>query len=288
MLDLSNWDRAPAGMVARGTVTRSDGVRFVLQMQIDAAGSSETKTLEADDCATLADAYAVVVAFAIDPSAQARDARTEGRAAPTPEPEVEPPHSAPPTPRPPSTIRGVVGPILAGGAGMLPFPAIGVGARIGIESRLWWELAGTYWPDRPVSVTVDPGTTVGGHVSFGFLEPGACLPFVRGALAACLGAELGLMPGKGTEAPRVGSGSSWWVAPTAGVAARVRIAHVLDLGLRLDVGVPILRPSFVVKDIDSRESVQVFRPGAVSGVLAVEALVPFFSTESSKARHDGR
>jgi hypothetical protein len=171
---------------------------------------------------------------------------------------------------------------------MLPFPAFGVGARVGIESRLWWELAGMYWFERSASAPVDATTTVGGHVSLAFLQPGACLPFVGGALAVCLGVELGLMPGQGIEVPRAASGSSWWIAPTAGLAGRVRIAHFLDLGLRLEVGVPILRPSFVVKDIDSRESVEVFRPGPVTGTLAVEAAIPFFSTERPEVRHDGR
>jgi hypothetical protein len=56
--------RQASGLVARATVTRDSLGQFVLRMQIDTKGASETKTIEAQQCTTLADAFAVIVALA--------------------------------------------------------------------------------------------------------------------------------------------------------------------------------------------------------------------------------
>jgi hypothetical protein len=279
MLDAASWNRAPAGMMARGTVTETDDGRFLLRTQVGVGEASETQTIESDACAKLADAYAVIVAFAIDPGARAREDR------PGPGPQLAPPAHAElaNTPRARAT-RGVVGPLAAVGAGFLPFPAVGVGARIRIESTLWWELAGTYWPQRQASVAVVPATTIEAHITLVSVEPGICLPFMRGAAAVCAGAELGEMPADGTGMAKPGAGSSWWLAPDLAAVLRAPVLHFLDLGLRLELGVPLLRPSFVAQNVGSRDQV-VFQPSEFFGILSVEAAVPFFSTESAEAGH---
>jgi hypothetical protein len=286
MLDASSWSRAPAGMIARGAVSQGDDGRFVLRVQIDAGGASETKTIDADTCATLADAYAVIVAFAIDPGARPRE-NLSASAGPSRE---TPTH---PTPAeelpPPIPTRGVVGPLFVAGAGFLPFPAVGVGARIGIESTLWWQLAGVYWPERTASVAMGPGTTIEAHVTLVSIEPGVCLPMLRGAVATCAATELGVMPATGTGMARPGSGQSPWIAPSAAVAFRVPVARVVDLRLRLGVGFPILRPTFVAQNIGPQGLVvQVYQPAPVFGTVSVEGAVSLFSTESGEARHVGR
>jgi hypothetical protein len=280
MLDAASWNRAPAGMVARGTVTETDDGRFVLRTQVGAGEASETQTIESDACAKLADAYAVIVAFAIDPGARAR----EDRPGPGPQPAFAAHAEPASTPRGGGT-RGVVGPLVAGGAGFLPFPAVGVGARIRIESTVWWELAGTYWPERQASAMVDSATTIRAQITLVSVEPAICLPLIRGAGAACAGAELGEMPAVGAGMARPGAGSSYWLAPDVAAVLRARVLHFLDLGLRLELGVPLLRPSFAVQNIGQRAQVEVFRPSEFFGILSVEAAVPFFSTESAEGRH---
>lgn len=285
MLDSSSWSRAPAGMTARGVVTETDGGRYVLRVYIRSDGASETKTIDADTCATLADAYAVIVAFTIDPGARIREDRADApRQVPVgparAEPSVAPSRAA--------AVRGVVGPVVAAGVGFLPFPALGVGARVGIESTLWWQLAGMYWPERPSSVLAGSGTPIEAHVSLAAIEPSVCLPLAHGTFATCAGTQLGLMPATGTGMQRPGSGTSWWLAPTVAVAARVPVTRVFDLRLRLDVGVPLLRPSFVAQDVGPPGPVQVFRPAVVFGTLGVEAAISLFSTDPAEARHVGK
>ena len=285
MLDASSWTRAPAGMVARGAVTQGDDGRFVLRVQIDAGGASETKTIDADICATLADAYAVIVAFAIDPGARARE-NLSPSSGPPPE---APAHPTPAKELPPAiAARGVVGPLFVAGAGLLPFPSVGVGARIGIESTLWWQLAGIYWPERTASA-MGSGTTIEAHITLVSIEPGVCLPMLRGVVATCAATELGVMPATGTGMASPGSGKSWWIAPSAAVALRVPVARVIDLRLRLGIGLPVLRPTFVAQNIGPQGLVvQVYQPAPVFGTVSVEGAVSFFSTESGEARHVGR
>jgi hypothetical protein len=279
MLDAASWDRAPAGMIARGTVTEADDGRFVLRMQVGAGEASETQTIEADACAKLADAYVVIVAFTIDPGARAREDRPGPGPQPVPAPQAEPAN----LPRGRET-RGLVGVLAAGGAGFLPFPAVGVGARIRIESTLWWEVAGTYWPERDASVAVDSANTIGARIALWSLEPDICLP-LGGAGAVCAGAELGEMPASGMGMARPRSGSSWWLAPDLAAVLRVPVLHAVDLGLRLEGGIALLRPSFVADNVGPPDPVEVFRPSQFFGVLSVEVAVPFFSTESGEARH---
>jgi hypothetical protein len=268
-------------MVARGTVTGADGGGFVLRMQVGAGEASETQTIESDSCAKLADAYAVIVAFTIDPGARAR----EDRPAVAP-PQEPPPHAEPE--RAPRGIgaRGVIGPLAVAGAGFLPFPAVGVGARIRIESTVWWELAGAYWPGRLASVAVDPTTTIGAHITLVSVESGICLPVAHHVGAVCAETAIGTMPAVGTGMAHPLSGSALWLAPAAAGTVRAHVLPVVDLGLRLEVGVALLRPSFVAQDVGPRDPVQqVYRPSEFFGILGVEALVPFFSTESAEAGH---
>jgi hypothetical protein len=285
MLDRSSRSGAPMQMIARGAVTEADR-GFVLRLQVEADGASETKTIEADTCAPLADAYAVIVAFTIDPGARSREEPSEAPGAPL---GVSPLNAQQALAgRSAHGVRGIAGPLVAAGAGLLPFPAVGVGARIGIESGLWWELAGTYWPERPASVAVDSATTVGARVSLVSIEPDVCLPAVRAIVAVCVGGDVGVMPAAGTGMARPGSGTSWWLAPTAAIAASVPVARVLNLRFRLAVGVPLLRPSFVAENVGPAGAVQVFQPAAVFGTLGVEAAFQFFSTEPAEARHVGK
>jgi hypothetical protein len=267
-------------MIARGTVTEVDGGGFVLRTRVGTGDATETQTIEADTCAKLADAYALIVAFAIDPGARVREdsAAPQHESSPVAHPEPESGRHGP-------GVRGVFGPLAAAGAGFMPFPALGVGARIRIESTLWWELAGTYWPGRLVSVPVDRTTTVGAHITLISVEPGICLPVAHRVGALCAETAIGTMPATGTGMAHPGSGSAWWLAPALAAALRTSVGRVVDLGLRLEGGVQVLRPSFVAYQVAPTDPLQVYRPAEFFGILSVEAVFPFFSTESGEAGH---
>jgi hypothetical protein len=295
MLQGSTPESHVAQLAARGTVTLVEG-RFQLRIQLDSRGASETKAMDAATCDTLADAFALVVAFTFDPSVGRR--RPPAAAAPgsasavavTPRPEPPAPWhepSAPSTEGPPTRL--LAGPLIALGAGALPFPAYGLGGRIAIESGARWELAGMIWPKEPTApVVVDPSHTVGADVWLASLAPSACLSFVRDAVDACGGGEVGALRARGSGVPVSGSGTSWWLALTAGLSVRAPVTPGFGLRFRLDVGVPIYRPSFMLEDVGSQGSVQTFRPGPVAGALSFEPEVRLFSTDRTAARHDPR
>lgn len=156
-------------LVAEAVVRGWPG-RFSLNARIERGRVAEAKTMDAESCQTLADAYAVIVAFALDPASgvslpaaepppAASPSASPGKPVPPPAPAETksasgPARGAHPFRAPPLDV----GPFGAVGLGMLPFPSLGVGARISVEAGLRWELAGTYWPERFSSASVDPRT----------------------------------------------------------------------------------------------------------------------------------
>jgi hypothetical protein len=271
-------------LVAKGSVTGREG-RFVLRIQLDSKGASETKTMGAGSCQTLVDAFAIVVAFTFDPTV-----------GPRPPAAVDPPQPERATsiarrsepPLPPAAGPGtriVAGPLIALGAGALPFPAYGVGARLAVETGPRWELAGMFWPEQSASVVADASHTVGAGVWLAALQPSVCVSFARGAVASCAGGELGAMQARGTGIPVPGSGTSWWLALTAGLSLRATVAQGIFLRVRIDVGVPFFRPTFVLENVGPGGSVQAFQPAAVFGALSIEPEFQLFSTGPGQSRH---
>jgi hypothetical protein len=289
-------------LVAEAVVRGGPG-GFALKARITKSGVSETKTMEAERCETLADAYAVIVAFVIDPASGVRQPGPEGWDAVAAMPaiasaraEVMPrtptaTEAAPPSAasaqlfRPPAVG---VGPVAAVGAGLLPFPALGVGARVSVQAGPRWELAGMYWPERFSSVSVSPSSAVGALVDLATIGPSVCLPLLRGAVASCLGVDVGAMRGIGADVPHPNSGRSWWVAPTSSLAVRLMLARRVSLRFRLDAGIPIFRPSFVVDNVGQAGSVETFRPAPAFGAISLEAEVQLFSTDSDSVGHNGK
>ncbi len=96
------------------------------------------------------------------------------------------------------------------------------------------------------------------------------------------------MSGTGANVPVVRSGTSWWVAPTGAVAARLSLSKRASLRFRFDIGVPLFRPRFVVDSVGQSDSVEAYGPGAVFGVLSLEPEFQLFSTESGASGHDPR
>jgi hypothetical protein len=290
MLGESTAVRGTSGLAASGTVTEIDG-RLHLQVRLDSSGASEDKAMDADACATLADAYALVVAFTYDPSlASSPPPAMTAAAVPLAPPPTQPGTPAPVRIEAPATVgpgfRLAGGPLAAVGAGALPFPAYGVGARVALETGARWELAGMFWPSQSTTVAAGSSGTVGAGVWLADAEPSVCLPLAHGAVAPCVGGALGAMHARGTGVTTVGVGTSWWVAVTAGVSLRAALAPGFDIRFRLDVGVPIFRPSFELDDVGSEGTVRAFQPAPAFGALSIEPELRFFSTNPRGAGHD--
>jgi hypothetical protein len=273
-------------VTARAVVTEGPAGGFTMRLSIETDGASETKTVDAAACGTLADAYAVIVAFRFDPETAAR--------APAPV-QVEPPeHEAvvsPPASRPRARVlRLGAGPVVATSAGVLPFPAFGIGAAVEAEYGMRWSLGAAYWPPQKSWASGSAEShEFGAVVQLLSAQPSACLPVAGGALAFCGGVELGAMFASGTGNGLVSSsdGISPWISFTGGVELEVPVAGSIAVRVRLDGGVPAFRPSFTLENAGSEGAIASgYQPGPVFALLRVEPLFRFSSTDSAETRHD--
>jgi hypothetical protein len=264
---------------------------FRLEVQTTSAAAAETKVVDAERCEIAAEAFALIVAFAVDPASSP--------VPPAPEPTVAvqpttppPPFAAQPaergstnTPPASSSFPLGVGPIVTTGVGVLPAPAFAVGGAISLGDRPRWEIEGRYWPVRQTDLATDAGPG-GVRVSLLAARLSACLPWsADGRFSACLGAEIGRMRGEGVGVTTPDLGDSWWAAPSAGVAARLPVAPHFDVRVRLDVGVPLFRPTFTIQHADVPREVEGFRPPPVFAVLTLAPEVVFFATEERGSGH---
>jgi hypothetical protein len=286
--DSSLPTRPASPLHARGRVTASSG-SYQLKMEVESDGAFEVKTIDAESCSPLADTFAFIVAFTLDPSAGNK------RAPPAQLPSIPPFHD--PAPQPagesastpalakPSRVDVGLGPLVATSAGVLPLPAFGIGARVALGTAPRWELRGTYWADRRATAAVS-NRTFGGDVRFLVAEAAACFPLPASAFAACAGAELGRMQATAdNDLPVHSDGASLWLALKAGLSARVSLASTLDILFRVDVGVPFFRPSFVLENIADQSRLEVHRPAPVFAGLSIEPEIRFFSTDPSAGGH---
>jgi hypothetical protein len=281
-----------ARLVARGMVTPTASGHFALQVYVETSGGSETKSFEAASCATLAEAYSLIVAFTLDPSA-GTGPRMEGTIASAPPSEATATAAA--RRGLAAAERGQItathagaGPLAALGAGLLPFPAYGVGARFALEHGVRWELSGLYWPGQQSSAEVALLPTAGARVRLVSVQPGACVLLAHGKVGVCAGVALGVMQAVGVGVSHPENGTSWWTAPTVGLELRAALGDVVALRFRAEVGVPVFRPRFVLQDVGSAASVDGYRPAAFFASLSVQPEIRFFSTDSTPARHDYR
>jgi hypothetical protein len=274
----------PTKFAARVTETSAG---FRLEVRTTSAIVDETKTIDGDLCPLLVDAFALVVAFAVDPATPPPS---------QPSASARPHDSAPPDARRPidealssSKREGHMalglGPLASTAVGVLPVPAFGFGAAVGLGRRLRWELEGRYWLARRADLDPESGP---GAVDVSLLSGrfSACLSWSSDhRWAACAGMEVGRMRGQGTLVTAPGRGDSWWAAAGAGVATRLSLSHSVDLRFRIDVGLPIFRPSFTIQHADVASVVEGFRPAPVFAMLTFQPEVSFFSTENSVSGH---
>jgi hypothetical protein len=266
LLGQGNLTHESASLRAHAGV-RAQGHGFAARVELSLSGAAESKHIDAEDCATLADAYALIVAFALDPSAGHAHGTAASRSdthhlATSPRAASRPKADAPAL---------TAGPVGAVGVGMLPFPAFGVGGRVAAGRALQLELAALYWPERHTSLALPDRARARAEVRLITGESALCLPFARGALGACLGLEAGVLRAVGTGVPHRSRRNSSWVSASAGLTARLPIARVLALRVRLIVGVPFIRPRFALTDLGPDQAPRIaFQPAPVFGGFRVE------------------
>ncbi len=260
---------ASAPIEAEAVVARSS--RWSVTLRTRRGDVRGERTIEADTCAALADATAVILALALVPPFE--DAPPPTSSAPPPAsatttdpPEASapaPPAEAPPslpvvaeersTPEPPRR-RAPSAPALAIGAWgaadptTLPSPALGGGGSVAwTPGALRIEAGAAAWTAQSRTV---PGSTAGARFSMTSLGAGACHAIVRRSvdLAPCLGASLHLVSASGFGATDNYDASARWVSADGGALARMPVGAWLALRVRADALVPLSRPTFAVEN----------------------------------------
>jgi len=285
----SNARRGPEGGVGFHGVATPIGSRWQLRVQVRESSPSQWKTLEADRCDLLAEAYALIIASALDPSLAANQPKVEP---------AEPPPTAPAergaqdqrwtaaVVSPGTAASGaswVVGPLFALGVGLLPSPSVGLGAGVGWEKGLRWQLSGIYWAGQQTDVAGPlPGAA---RVRLFAIQPAACAGLGGKTFSICGGTEIGQMSAAGADVPVPSDGASLWLALSAGLAAELPIGQTLGLRTRIGLGIPLLRPRFLLENLAGQSTVEVFRPAAAAAIVTFEPYLRLFSTEPAPAGH---
>lgn len=289
----------PIDVRARVFSPTEAGARWHMQITIGEDGERE---LQAESCAALADAAAVMIAISVNATVEERNAAvpepppvaeparsTEPSTAPAPAPEptAEPPSTArieaaaplrPPSPAGPSRRawappRAVLG--VTTGLHGVGLPAIGAGVG-GFAGVRWGPLrvavTGTHWIGRERAVVDEITATyrlgTGGLDLCGVLALGRIPAQLE--LLGCVQAEAGVLRAQGHRASPSRTLRDPWVAVGGGAGALWAPRSWLAVGVRADVVAPLLRREFVIGDLPAGA----VGPVDARGTLVVELRFP--------------
>jgi len=241
----------------RVQATVEHGGQWLVTLETESKTTSGHRTIEAATCQGLANATALIVALMIDPDAvAARSGKAQVDARPPEPPAPSAPASAEareapgaPGARATSVLAGAA---VAGNAGVLPSPDVGVGVSVGVLHPGWRvEVRADYGPRRvPSDSLTDPP---GAHGRFSFLAGtlAGCGTFTqpRIELGPCASLEVGAVRGQGVGATQTASQTSPWVGLGAGVFAAIRANARLYFPVHADAVFPLWRPTYVFQNV---------------------------------------
>jgi hypothetical protein len=276
--------RSPPHLSARARVEARDG-RWVLHLHTLRDGVEGDREIEADSCASLTRAAALVLALAFGEGAQPE-------AAPTPEAPVAPPAPIAPT----LAAKGVAGSagqdiypsarsrrtslvswsVTLDGRiawGPLPGPAAGAATTVDARGR-WWGVSARVisWPGANGEPEPDLHahfTGVGGALSLCLLGR----PSRAWILAACAGLEASALRGTSTGATFSEAAVAPWLAAIPALRARLRLVGPLHVEAGVEVAASLMRPSFAVCRAPSDDSSAMSQPCLVHGLLGMTQTV---------------
>ncbi len=243
-------------IAARGKVQRSDHGNWQLDLVIVVGEHVEEERLTAKKCRALADAMALKVALACDPLAVVE-------AVEPPDPVTTQPSLplAPPA-RPAqqgmmmveSSKRQKLGLRAMGGAGFGQLPGVSPGAALyaSLQLRAFRvELGAQYYVGGEARYANLP--SVGAELDLASATARACLTPGTGrwSFPVCAGFEVGVMRGKGFGVATTSRDSSMWGAVVVGPALRFSVSESLGLWLGADAVLPVLRPGFHMRNLDT-------------------------------------
>lgn len=292
----SSPENPKSRLTAVGVVVES-AQGFALDLSLESGGVTSRRKLRGADCATLADAAAIVLAVAIDPRALDREPVTPPAPDPPPDPKPVDPPKPSPLPAPfvpppaPASPRPTILPRVPSAQSESLYAALGgsirtlvdIGSLPGATPAL--ELALELWLDAyrieaaflilpDATAEAENRPTKGARFSFlgGVLD--GCRSLVPWAVrrerasldltfSACVGLEAGAMNGDGFGVALPEEASAFWIAPRASLPLRLELVPPLGLRLQPELIVPLDPRSFVLR-LDVANTV-VHRPTPVAG-----------------------
>jgi hypothetical protein len=234
----------------RGVVARA-GLDLRLTLELTEEGQRSSRMIVAQDCADLLEAAALAITLAAhgEPDPLATGAVPPGAE-----------HSAAePTTRPSAVdaLEATADPDLGGSVGAeavldfgaLPSPAPGVAVEASAHLGAWaLGIGGTFLPTQRLGVGRSE------HVEFGLLLAGlhACRKLLSGAwsISACVGFEAGQLSARGPEPAAARQVEDLWLAPGAGVGVSRELLGDLQLRLRAEPVMPLLRKQYAVNETE--------------------------------------
>jgi len=247
-----------AKLLRIGAVVRQqpDG-NWEAQLAIETIAGSGERRFEGEDCRSLLDGTALIVALAIDPTINVPRPTSPARKGPA---GTAPAQSGPEAPRPRYLVRPLVGADL----GILPEVGLAYGLAAGATwRRVRIEIEGTSQPSQEttnasghggrIHLLLDSSGRICGHpMQSGRIEP-----------AACLGASLAWLRSTGLNILQPETHDSFAVALFAGAALGLRLRDWLWLRVEGAFGVSVRRPRFEIGG-----SEEVYRVRSLTGRVA--------------------
>jgi len=192
---------------------------------------------------------------------------------PSPSPAAVP-ETAPPPLRAERDTFGLAGIVGAGNVGVLPAPDVGIGVEIGLVRRQWRaELRATYGLRNLRSDSLAAASGSYGRFRFFAGTLAGCWMMLRSAvdMGTCAEAEFGAVHGEGVGPIEVASQYTPWFGLGAGGVVIVKATSWLHFPLHADAVVPLWRPNFTFRYVDS----PIFRAWPVGGRLTAGVEVQF-------------
>ncbi len=260
-------------VVASARIESAPNGGLHLALTLRTGGVEETRALEGPSCSALAEATAVVIALAIDPSSLDAPAPIEAApaapdpvppastpVAPAPPPKLAPAADAPSTQSRARPLRIAVGLGASADVGSLPSVGAGLVGAAGVRfHRFRAGILGNLWSRQ------SPMFGASGGASFDMIELGAFGAYMipLGPIAIGPGAAIEAtymrVQGFGIRAPR--SSSTLWPSAVAGARLEVPLGRWLGLFSRADALFPIGAPIFTLPT--SGEAVHLHQPSRV-------------------------
>lgn len=263
------------------------GPPWRLDLSTTIGGRHQQRALEGDDCATVTEAAALILAVSLDPLGVSQNPEVAGpparvevpvlvagqRAQATSEPQastdantgpLEGP-SSPPTSPTPARRQPWLRLGLGGELGAVPRGTGGV--RLGIAlagPRLFVRVDGGYWIDRMAVLHQQPALS-GARIGLGTisLAAGLRLGGARVGVPISIGLEAGGLRTRGVGLLRPQALTFPWLAGLVGVGVSVGLARRLALWGAIEGSVPIVRPS--VRVGQGTESLELYRTAPLGG-----------------------